>query len=132
MFSNCNIPRHFHAHGVCMNTSCVPIVIVDTILHICSRGLYKYIVFFSNNYMLLTGAVINEIESRWVTGTFIFFYLIQAEKATFNLILSETDLNHSVHSFCSNWIVNWNHNDTLCAFLYTFVLRCVKQLKSIH
>lgn len=29
--------------------------------------------------------------------------------------------------FCSNWIV---HIATLCAFLCTFVLRCVKQLES--
>ena len=30
---------------------------------------------------------------------FTFFYLIQAEKATFNLTLSETDLNHTQRTY---------------------------------
>jgi len=45
--------------------------------------------------MLLTAAAIYEIGRHWVAGSFTFFYLIQAEKAIFNLTISETDLNYT-------------------------------------
>jgi len=60
--SNCNIPRHFRAHG---DTSCVPIV------RYCRHNatqLYSIegcvsFVFSSDNYMLLTAAI-NEVGRR--------------------------------------------------------------------
>jgi len=83
--------------------------------------------FSSDNYMLLIATVINykRLENvEWPT-LLIFFYLIQMEKATFNLTLFETDLNraqrtHSVpiQSYTMlHFIYSCVHYTFLCVFL---------------
>ena len=118
MLSNCNIPF--------VHASCVIHYRRHNAIQLYSIEGCK-LVFSSDNYMLLTASIINEVERRWVAGSFTFFYLIQAEKATFNLTLSEMDLNHAqriIH-------ILFQLNRAQWWFVHSCVRLCVKQLESI-